>query len=57
VAEHQVLVVLDAALAVEVDVEQLAVPEGLGDAVHEVQPGHLLVAHLGVEADHVGMLQ
>ena len=32
VAEHEVLVVLDAALAVEVDVEQLAAPQRLGDA-------------------------
>ena len=31
VPEHQVLVELDAALAVEVDVEQLAVPQRLGD--------------------------
>ena len=57
VAEDQVLVVLDAALAVEVDVEQLAVPQRLGDAVHEVQPGHLLVPDLGVEADHLVVLE
>ncbi len=56
-AEDQVLVVLDAALAVEVDVEQLALPERLGDAVGEVEPGHLLVADLGVEADHLGAVQ
>ena len=48
-AEHEVLVVLDAALAVEVDVEQLARPQRLGDAGGEVQPGHLLVADLGVQ--------
>ena len=36
-AEAQVLVVLDAGLAVEVDVEELARPQGLGDAVREVQ--------------------
>lgn len=56
-AEAQVLVVLDARLAVEVDVEQLVVPQGLGDAVREVQPGHLLVAGLRVEADPLGPLQ
>ena len=56
-AEDQVLVVLDAALAVEVDVEQLAVPQRLGDAVDEVQAGHLLVADLGVQADDLGVLQ
>ena len=57
VAEDQVLVVLGAALAVEVDVEELAVPQRLRDAVREVEPGHLLVADLGVEADHVGVLE
>jgi hypothetical protein len=41
-------------LAVEVDVEQLAVPQRLGDAVDEVEPGHLLVPDLGVEPDHLG---
>ncbi len=56
-AEAQVLVVLDAGLAVEVDVEQLVVPQGLGDAVREVQSGHLLVADLRVEADPVGPVQ
>ena len=56
-AEDQVLVELDAALAVEVDVEQLALPQRLGDAGGEVQPGHLLVADLGVHADHVAVLE
>ena len=37
--------------------EQLAVPQRLGDAVDEVEPGHLLVPDLGVEPDHVGVLQ
>ena len=57
VAEDQVLVELDAALAVQVDVEQLAVPQRLRDAVREVQPGHLLVADLGVQPDHLVVLQ
>ena len=57
VAEHQVLVVLDAALAVEVDVEELAVVQRLRDAGGEVQAGHLLVADLGVEADELGVLE
>ena len=47
--EHEVLVVLRPVLTVEVDVEELAVPEGLGDAVDEVHAGHLLVADLGVQ--------
>ena len=57
VAEHQVLVVLDAALAVEVDVEELAVVQRLRDAGGEVQPGHLLVPDLGVDADELGALE
>jgi hypothetical protein len=57
VAEHQALVELDAALPVEVDVEELAVPQRLRDAGGEVQPGHLLVADLRVEADHLVVLQ
>ena len=57
VAEHQVLVVLDAALAVEVDVEELAVVQRLGDAGGEVEARHLLVADLGVEADELGALE
>ena len=56
-AEDQVLVELDGALAVQVDVEQLPGPERLGDAGREVEPGHLLVADLGVEADHVAVVE
>ena len=37
VAEDEVLVVLDAVLAVEIDVEELALPERLGHAVDEVE--------------------
>ena len=44
-------------LAVEVDVEELAVPQRLGDSVREVQARHLLVPDLGVEADHLGVLE
>src|SRR5689334_9586042 len=56
-AEPQVLVVLDAVLAVEVDVEQLAGPQRLGDALGVVEPGHLLVPDLRVHADHLGVLE
>ena len=56
-AEHEILVVLDAALAIEVDVEKLAVPKRLSDAVHKVQPRHLLMADLRVHPDHVAMLK
>ena len=54
-AEHQVLVELDPALTVEVDVKQLVAVKRLADPVHEVQPGHLLVTSLGIDPDHVGM--
>ncbi|CAM5788774.1 hypothetical protein CPER28S_02292 [Cellulomonas persica] len=56
-AEDQVLVVLDAALAVEVDVEQLVGPQRLREARRVVQAGHLLVARLRVEADDVAVLE
>ena len=52
-AEHQVLVELGPVLAVQVDVEELALPQRLRDAVHEVEVGHLLVPDLGVHADHL----
>ncbi len=57
VTEHEVLVVLDAALAVQVDVEQLARPERLGDAGSEVQAGHLLVTDFRVQPDHVAVFE
>ena len=55
--EDEVLVELHAVLAVQVDVEELAVPEGLGHPVDEVQAGHLLVTDLGVEAHHLAVLE
>ena len=36
-------------LPVEVDVEELAVPQRLADPVRKVQARHLLVADLGVQ--------
>ncbi len=57
VTEHHVLVVLDAALTVEVDVEQLAVVERLSDARGEVESRHLLVADLGVQAHDLGVVE
>ena len=56
-AEAQVLVVPRPVLAVEVDVEELSVPQRLGEPVREVQARHLLVTDLGVEADHLRVLQ
>ena len=57
VAEDQVLVVLDAALAVEVDVEQLVAPQRLAEGVRVVEAGHLLVPGLGVEPDDVAVVE
>ena len=37
--------------------EELAVPQRLGQAVGEVEAGHLLVADLGVDADELRVLQ
>ena len=37
--------------------KSLPVPQRLGDAVDEVEVGHLLVTDLGVEAHHVGVLE
>ena len=56
-AEAEVLVVLADPLRVEVDVEELPVPQRLGDAVGEREARHRLVRELGVEADHVGPLE
>ncbi len=37
--------------------EQLVVPQRLGDGVDHVEVGHLLVPDLGVEPDHVGVVE
>ncbi len=55
--EHEVLVELDRALAVEVDVEELARPQRLREAVRVVEARHLLVARLRVEADDVAVVE
>ncbi len=52
VAEDEVLVELGAVLAVQVDVEELVVPERLRHRVGEVEVRHLLVADLGVHPHH-----
>ena len=51
--EDQVLIKLRTMLTIEVNVEQLSVPERLRDAMDEVQSGHLLVANLWIQAHHV----
>ena len=56
-AEPKILVIPRPVLTIEVDVKQLAVPERLGEPVGEVQACHLLVTDLGVDADHLRMLE
>ena len=55
--EAEVLVVAADPLAVEVDVEELARPQRLPDAVQERQPRHRLVGDLGVDADALGAVE
>ena len=56
-AEAEVLVELPDPLRVEVDVEELVVPEGLRHGLGEGQAAHGLMGELGVEPHHVGLLQ
>src|SRR5665213_235075 len=56
-AKDEILVVLRASLTVEVDMEQLSLPKGLGDAVHEVHPGHLLMPDLRIDTDHLAVFE
>ena len=56
-SEAEVLVVAADALRVEVDVEELPVPQRLGHRLVEGEPGHRLVGELGVEPDHVRPLE
>ena len=56
-AEPEVLVESADALVVEIDVEELVLPEGLRDALVEAEAGHRLVRDLGVEADHLAVLE
>ncbi len=56
-AEAEVLVEFPDPLGVQVDVEQLVLPQGLGDRVRERQAAHRLVRELRVEADHLGSFE
>src|SRR5690625_37340 len=56
-AEAEILVVARTVLAVEVDVEQLVLPQRLGVPVCGVEPGHLLVTDLGVDSEHLGAIE
>ncbi len=55
--ESQVLVVARTVLPVEVDVEQLLVPQRLCESVGIVEAGHLLVPDLWVDAHHLRVLE
>src|SRR4029453_17975242 len=57
VAEDEVLVEAWALLAVEVDMEQLPRPQCLGYSMGVVKACHLLMPGLGVDADHVSVLE
>ena len=52
-AEAEVLVVATDLLIVEINVEELSLPERLGHALIEGQTGHGFVSHLRVEANHL----
>ena len=52
-AEAQILIEAAGLLIVEVDVEQLAGLDGLGDDVTEVQAGHVFVRDFRIDADHL----
>ena len=56
-AEAEVLVVAAGLLVVEVDVEEFAGFEGLGDMVGEVQAGNRFVGDFRVHADHFGEVE
>jgi len=56
-AEAEVLVVAPEKLVVEVNVEQLARVPRLGDGVHEVEAGHVLVRHFRIDADHFRVIK
>ncbi len=55
--EAEVLVVAAELLIVQVDMEELAGVPGLGDGVHKVEPGHMFMGHLRVDADHLGVVE
>ena len=56
-AEDEILVVLDSALAIEINVKQLALVEGLSDAGGEVESGHLLMSDLRVHTEQLRALE
>src|SRR5450755_2278084 len=56
-AEAQILVETRPLLIVEINVEEFACFERLGHAMHKVEARHILVRDLGIESDHVGMIE
>src|SRR6266516_4824338 len=55
--EPQVLIEASLFLPVQVDVKQFARVQRLRHGMRAVEPGHLLVCHLGVEPDHFGVIE
>ena len=56
-SETKILIIAGKILIVQVDVEQLAGIPGLRDIVQEIQPGHVLVCHFRIDANHVRMIE
>src|SRR3954464_1378230 len=56
-AEAMVLIVAAGLLRVEIDVEELPRLERLRDTVRELEAGHGIVRDLGIQADHLRMIE
>jgi hypothetical protein len=50
VAENEILIVLWTVLAIEIDMEELSMPERLRDSVYKVKASHLFVANLWIKS-------
>ncbi len=55
-AEAEILVVSSEFLVVQIDVEELAHLNCLGDVMDEIQPGHVFVGDFGIHAAHFRMI-
>ncbi len=50
-AEDEILIVLWTVLTIEIDMEELSVPERLRDSVNKVESGHLFVSNFWINAN------
>ena len=55
--EDEILIVFRTMLTVEINVEQLALPESLRNSMNKVESSHLLVTNLWVNSDHLWVIQ